>query len=371
MLSLTKMASLPGIFNYEFRRRRIKAALGTCGVLAIVLALAAFLHAQNSSVSLPYQPLVLTASIPLPGVHGRFDHFAFDTAEPGRLFLAALGNDSLEVINLTGGARVHTINGLGHPQGVVFAAGLNKIFVASRDHQKLYIYDGGTYRLITTIDYQGDVDNLRYDAAAKRVYVDYGDGEKAAIGVLDAASNQRLADEYKTGSHAESFQLAETGPEMYVNLPESNQIAVINRETHAISRWPVTWKENFPMALDEADRRVFVGFRIPPRLGVFDMSSGKMVAALPIVADTDDLYYDSGLKRIYVPGGQGLISVFQQKDADHYELIANVLSGLGGRTAGFPKHAGKKGGPPHLFVAIPDHAGHSAEVLNYVPIPPE
>ena len=241
--------------------------------------------------------------------------------------------------------------------------------MASRDQQKLYIYDGVTYGLITAIDYQGDVDNLRYDAAAKRVYVDYGDGEKAAIGMVDATTNQRLADEYKTGSHAESFQLAETGPEMYVNLPQQSQIAVINRVTHAVSRWPVIWKENFPMALDEADRRVFVGFRIPPRFAVFDMSSGKMVAALPCVADSDDLYYDSELKRIYVPGGQGFISVFQMKDPDQYELIANVRSGLGGRTAGYPRQSGKKGGPPHLFVAIPDRTGHGADILSYVPVP--
>jgi len=245
------------------------------------------------------------------------------------------------------------------------------IFVASRDQQKLYIYDGATYILITAIDYKGDVDNLRYDAFAKRVYVDYGDGDTAAIGMVDATSNQRLAEEYKTGSHAESFQLAEKGPDMYVNLPQQHQIAVFNRETHAVTRWPVTWKENFPMALDEADGRLFVGFRIPPRLAVFDTSSGKMVVALPCVADTDDLYYDSELKRIYVPGGQGFIRVFQQKDPDHYELIANVSSGLGGRTAGYPRQPGKKGGPPRLFVAIPDRTGRGAEILSYVPVPSE
>jgi len=365
------MATFVCCSDYERSHRLTKAVLGICGVLAIILSLAVLALAQSSSKPLPYQPLVLTGTIPLPNVHGRIDHFAFDTAEPGRLFLAALGNDSLEVINLTGSARVRSLRELGHPQGVVFAPGLNKIFVASRDHQKLYIYDGATYSLITAIDYQGDVDNLRYDAAAKRVYVDYGDGEKAAIGMVDATTNQRLADEYKTGSHAESFQLAETGPEMYVNLPQQSQIAVINRVTHAISRWPVTWKENFPMALDEADRRVFVGFRIPPRFAVFDLSSGKMVAALPCVADTDDLYYDSELKRIYVPGGQGFISVFQMKDPDHYELIANVPSGLGGRTAGYPRQPGKKGGPPRLFVAIPDRTGHGAEILKYVPVPAE
>src|ERR1700721_750711 len=134
------MASSVDIFADEHRRRQIKAALETCGVLAIVLSLAAFVLAKNTPGHLPYQPLVLTAAIPLPGVHGRFDHFAFDPAEPGRLFLAALAHDSLEVINLTGGTTVHTISGLGHPQGVGFASGLKKIFVAPRHPQNLYTY---------------------------------------------------------------------------------------------------------------------------------------------------------------------------------------------------------------------------------------
>ncbi|HYL97872.1 MAG TPA: hypothetical protein VEZ90_02875, partial [Blastocatellia bacterium] len=45
-------------------------------------------------------PLILTAQIPLPGVHGRFDHFTFDPSEPARIFISALGNNSVEVIDL-------------------------------------------------------------------------------------------------------------------------------------------------------------------------------------------------------------------------------------------------------------------------------
>jgi hypothetical protein len=94
------------------------------------------------------------------------------------------------------------------------------------------------------------------------------------------------------------------GPNIYVNLPDLKQIAVINRGTRAIKRWPMTTvQHNFPMALDEANHRLFVGTHEPARMAVFDTNSGQLIAAPPSVQDMDDLYYDSARKRIYAPGG--------------------------------------------------------------------
>lgn len=47
------------------------------------------------------QTLVLRGSIALPGVKGRFDHFAVDP-KGQRIFVAALGNDTVEVIDIAG-----------------------------------------------------------------------------------------------------------------------------------------------------------------------------------------------------------------------------------------------------------------------------
>ena len=118
---------------------------------------------------------------------------------------------------------MHSIAGIPEPQGVAFAIGLNKLFVASRKG-KLYVYDGASYNLITAIDYNADVDNLRYDAPTKRVYVGYGDEENAAIGVVDAVTNQRLDEVYKIGAHPESYQLEESGPNIFVNLEDLKQV---------------------------------------------------------------------------------------------------------------------------------------------------
>jgi hypothetical protein len=112
-----------------------------------------------------------------------------------------------------------------------------------------------------------------------------------------------------------------------------------------------------------ADHRLFVGTRTPARLAVFDTNSGHMIAALPCVQDTDDLYYDVARRLIYVAGGEGFINVFQQKDADHYQLLSKIPSALGARTAGY-FGKGRKGAD-RFYLAVPARAGKSAEMRIY------
>jgi DNA-binding beta-propeller fold protein YncE len=335
-----------------------------CGLGLFVVLIAAFtiqMCAQKGSPPPRPAPLVLTGAIPLPNVKGRIDHFGFDPAH-NRLFLSALGNNTEEIIGIGPQTVVHTISGVPTPQGVAYSPETNKLFVGS-DEGKLYVYDGTTFDLIASIDFGDDVDNLRYDAAEKRLYVGFGDEKSGAIGVVDAATNKRLDDVSKLGAHPESFQLSVSGPNIYVNLPDLKQIAVIDRSTHSIARWPLTFESNFPMALDEADHRLFVATRVPPRLAVFNTNSGHFVATLPTVQDSDDLYYDSARKRVYVCGGEGYISVFQQDDADHYRLLAKVQTAIGARTAGY-FGKGRKGFD-RFYLAVPARADHGAEVWIY------
>jgi hypothetical protein len=117
------------------------------------------------------------------------------------------------------------------------------------------------------------------------------------------------------------------------------------------------------MALDEADHRLFVGVHVPPRLAVIDTNSGRLVAALPAVQDSDDLYFDGDRKRIYMPGGEGFIDVFQMSDPDHYRLIAKIPTAIGAKTAGYYGKQGK--GFDRFYLAVPARGGQSAEVRIY------
>lgn len=328
-------------------------------LLLAVMVLVASAGSQTDPPSPRSKPLVLTGAIALVGVQGRIDHLGADMK--GRLFVSALGNNTEEVLDLTAGRVMRSLS-VPRPQGVVYAPASNELFVGS-DEGKLYIYNGDSLELITAIDFGDDVDNLRYDAANKQVYVGYGDEEAGAIAVVDANTNKRLDAEYKLGAHPESFRLETSGPNIYVNLPDQKQIAVINRSTRKITRWPLTLESNFPMALNEADHRLFVITHAPARLVVFDTNTGHELAALPCVQNSDDIFYDDARKRIYVPGGEGMIDVFQQEHPNHYAHLASIPSAVGARTGGY-FGKGKKGFEV-LYVAVPARADHSAEVLIY------
>jgi DNA-binding beta-propeller fold protein YncE len=344
----------------------MNSVFGTILTMAVLLVFAPVLKAQDTVPKTaeaanpePARPMVLTEAIPLEGVKGRFDHFA---TSGKLLFVSALGNNTVEVIGISSRTLEHTITGVPNPQGVAYAPEVNKLFVAS-SKGKLYIYDGTSFDLLTAIDFRGDVDNLRYDASKKRLYVGYGDEDEAAIGAVDVTTNKRFEETYKLGAHPESFQLESSGPHIYVNLPDLKQVAVIDRTNGAIARWPLTIEHNFPMALDEADHRLFIATHEPARLAVIDTNTGRMITALPSVQDADDLYFDAGRKRIYMAGGEGFIYVFQQNNPDQYRLLTKIPTALGARTAGY-FGKGKKNFD-RFFLAIPARADHGAEIWIY------
>src|SRR5438874_4718516 len=202
-------------------------------------------------------PLLLVQQIPLPNVGGRIDHFTFD-GKRKRVIGAALGNNTVEVVDTFAGRDVHSITGAAAPQGVVYVSELNRLFVANGTDGKLRVYDGDTFKLLNTIDIGEDADNVRYDPSEKRVYVAYGGDEEGGIAVIDAASGKRLDDVAKPDAHPESFQIAATKPVIYANIATKAKVVVIDRNTHKVTDWPLTGRANYPMALDEADHRLFV-----------------------------------------------------------------------------------------------------------------
>ena len=301
-------------------------------------------------------PLQFLKSIPLPGVEGRFDHFALDL-QGNRLFAAALGNGSVEVFDLKTDRRLHTIPGLKEPQGIAYAGDLEKLFVASGGDGTCKVFDGKTYELLSTIALGDDADNVRYDFAMHRIYVGYGAG---ALGVIDARTN-RLLGRIELNAHPESFQLEKNGNRIFVNVPDANEIVVIDREKRSVvAEWPLgSYHANFPMALDEAHHRLFVGCRRPAELEVFDTESGKEVARFPVVGDTDDLWYDAVRRMVYVSGGQGFLDVIRQTDADHYKSIARAQTAAGARTSFFAADLNR------LFLAVPQRGAQGAELREF------
>jgi DNA-binding beta-propeller fold protein YncE len=278
--------------------------------------------------------LRLLQTVPLPNVHGRIDHFDADL-KGERLFMSALGNNTLEVFDLRSNKVIHVIRGLREPQGVTYVPKSNRIFVANGDDGTCRMFDGTTYKLLKTVQLSSDADDTRYDSETNQVFVGYGDRAKAGIAILDGATGE-LIGTISLPDHPESFQLEGTGPKIYVNIPLANNIVdVLDRSTRRIV---ATWRlggaqDNFPMALDEADHRLFITCRTPAEVLILDAESGKIIARIPSVTHADDAWYDGANRRIYVSGGGGFVTVIEQQNANHYRKIEQFRTAEGARTS--------------------------------------
>lgn len=300
--------------------------------------------------------LRLTQSIALPDVKGRIDHFALN-AKTAQLFMAALGNDTIEVLDLQTGQRIRSIRECRKPQGVLYLPSSKQICVANGGSGIVKFHDAATGALVKQLDGMNDADNVRLDARTKTIYVGYGDGALAVI----SAESLIKTDDIKLAGHPESFQLEQNGPRIFVNVPDVGHVAVVDREKRAvIATWPLTgFKANFPMALDETHQRLFIGCRNPARLLVLDTRDGRKVADLAISGDTDDLFYDVARQRIYISCGEGFLNVIKQVNADTYELQEKTATALGARTSFFNAASGE------LYLAVPSRGKQSAEVRVY------
>jgi DNA-binding beta-propeller fold protein YncE len=343
----------------------MRTILATLIVLVVNTAEAQTTTAAASQPA-PSQPpgtcLRLMQTIPLPDVKGRLDHMAIDLKHQ-QLFVAALGNNTLEVLDLTGGKRAKSIPGFAEPQGVVYLPEQDVLVVTNGKSGLVQFLRRGSFKEVSRFKFQDDADNVRYEPAIGWVFVGYGDG---GIACFDAATHKWLMD-FSTGGHPEAFQVETRGKRVFVNVPESPQGPVVKvllrrdgRPWAVLDDWPLTYgKGNYPMALDEENHRLFVGGRDPAMLQVLDTESGKVVDYTPIGGDADDISYDAAARRLYISCGAGELDVVRQEDANHYKMIERVPTAPGARTCLFSPQTRR------LYLAVPRRDQQPAEVRVY------
>ncbi|MFZ0520045.1 MAG: hypothetical protein WAL95_03425 [Candidatus Acidiferrales bacterium] len=340
----------------------MKKLLALCAIVSTAFIFMATNSPRSSATMQQTRELAalqLEEEIPVPNVAGRLDHFTAD-AKRKRLFVSALGNNTLEVIDVFSGRVIHSIQGLSEPQGPLYVPDFDKLYVANAGDGKVNVYDGATYTLRKSIELGEDPDNMRYDARSKKVFVGFGE-EDGGISTIDPATDERVGEIFKTGGHPESFQLEASGEHIYVNVPDAdNVIESIDRKTGSVTKWPLKGlRGNYAMALDEEDHRLFTITRKTPMMVVLDTETGKEIARLRAAGECDDVFFDASRKRIYVIGGEGFISVFQQADPEHYSLIQNVPSAIGVRTGyWFAKR-------DRFYVGVPAKGNEPAQIWTY------
>jgi hypothetical protein len=342
-----------------------------------VLAFTVPVHGQDRPA------LRLVQTIPLPGVKGRLDHMAVDL-EKKRLFVAAVDNGTLEVLDLGAGRAINSIAGMKDTQDALFLGGdFNKLYVSSLDGT-LRIFQGETFRLVQALKLEPDPNRLLYDPMTDLIYFGYG-GQNAGfdayerVGIMQAKrgarSDQLVADmiapTYRPG-HLAELALEDDGKLLVCDSRADLIFQFDTRRRELLKAWPAHGDGAGDMSIDRAHHRLFVGTRIPAEMTVYNSLSGEEIVSLPGPETMDGVYYDVDLKRIYMSGGRwygtpeaspGWVYVYQQKDADHYALVSKIMTRPGSGTSLFVPSLKR------LYVASQAIGDQEAAILAFEPAP--
>jgi DNA-binding beta-propeller fold protein YncE len=290
----------------------------------------------------------LVQTIVSKGKAGKLDHLALD-AKRDRLFLANTSNGSLDVFDLKAGKLLRQVTGQTGIAGVSYAPDLDRVFVGLGTGQVCNVFAGENYAIQKTVKFPGDCDNVRYDAASNQVFVAH---DEKMLGVIDAKT-YAMKGEIKLPGAAEGFQVVSGQPKLFLVVPSPSQLVTIDtNERKVTGNYPIKAAANgHPLAIDEANKRVFVGCRQEPMVVVLDAETGREVTSIPVPKDIDDLYLDAPRKRLYASCGEGFVTVIRQMDADRYEVAEKVPTASGAKTSYYDA-AGSR-----LFVAVPRQPG--------------
>ncbi len=310
-------------------------------------------------------PLKLLGHADLPGYTGDFDHFAYD-AKGNRLFLAAEDHGTLEVFDLRSGEHLKTISGFDTPHSIFYVPAKNRLLVTDSGESMTKVLDATSYKIVGSVKLTPGADSIGYDAVRNRLYVVTGGKDvkmkECLLAEIDPDTGKHFGDLKFDSDHTEAMAVEQHGDHLYINITDKNYMAVVDKKSRSvINTWPIKEAEqNAPVAMDEANHRLFVVTRKPGKLVVLNSDTGASIASFTAPGRTDEVVFDKLNRRIYVLGGEGYIGVYQEKDPDHYEELARVPSAAGAKTGILVPELNR------LYVAVsPGEGKTGAEVLQF------
>ncbi len=303
------------------------------------LTMAALLYSISalSAAGQTSSPLTLKGSVNLPGYTGDFDHFAVDEAR-GRLLLAAEDHGTVEVFDLGSGKHLRTISGFETPHSILVRPNASTILVTDSGKGMSKLLDASSYEVKGTVTLVPGADSIGYDPADDTVYIVTGGKDvnmkTSELAAVDPDTGQKKGALSLDDNHVEAMALETNGNRLFINLTQTNKIAVIDRKAmKVIAIWPVpAAQQNAMVAFDEPHHRLYVGCRKPGMVAVMNSDTGAVTNSVASPLRSDQILFDPAANRLYSPGGEGYMAVYDTSDPDHLKTVAKVTTAPGAKT---------------------------------------
>lgn len=314
----------------------------------------------------PAPSLRLVKTVTLPGYHGDFDHFAVDSAR-SRILLAAEDQGTLEVFSLKNGDHLLTVKGpIETPHSILVRSGSSTIFLTDSGNSMSKILNANTYTEVKNVPLIVGADSSGYDAKANILYVVTGGKDvnmkTASLEAVDPTTGALRGSVTFQDNHVEAMALEKHGPRLFINLAQTNKIAVVDRRImKTIALWPVPpAKMNAMVAIDEAQHRLYVVCREPGMVVAVNSDTGAVISTQPAPSRADDEFYDEASHRLYVPGGDGYLGIYDTSAPDHVKLLSKVPTAPGAKTGLLLPRLHEL-----VLAASPGDTANTAKVLFY------
>ncbi len=336
--------------------------------MKMILAGALMLGAAAIVTTAPAQspaPLKLVKTVTLPGYSGDFDHLAIDR-QRGRILVAAEDHATLEIFDLQTGNHLKTISGFGAPHSILIRPNSPIILVTDSGNEMTAVLDAETYAKKGSVKLIPGADSAGYDAAANIWYIVTGgkdvDMKTAEIEAINPDTGVKLGQITFNDNHVEAMALEKNGDRLFINLAQTNKLAVVNRKTMTeIAEWPVPpAKANAMVAFDEGAKRLYVVCRDPGMVVVMDSDTGAVISTAPAPLRADDVMMDLATHRLYVPGGEGYTGIYDTSNPNQIQQIAKVTTAPGAKTGLLLPDFKKL-----LLAASPGETKNVAKIMTY------
>lgn len=311
---------------------KLASALVATAILAGAVEVALLVDPSTPSTS-PY--LRFEGYIPLPR-EKLLNVMDYVTWDADTLYVAGESSGSLFKIDLDPNNPAHpravsTLPGDPSVHGIALVPDRQRGYISRSEQNSVDVVDLASWRVIKRIPVAEDADAILYDPISRQVYL--ANGEPALATVIDA---DRDVVAYTLSLHGmPEFAVTDASADLvYQNLKDRNALAVIDPVKRAVIR---TW--DLPgcvtptgLAMDSANRRLFINCAGNGRLLVFDIDRHQTVTALPISPHADTVSFDPVYHRIYSIGKGGTLSIIQQDRPDQYHLLDQVETHYGAHT---------------------------------------
>jgi len=326
-------------------------------LVSLTAVISTVLYAQSS--------VKLIRSVDLPGYTGDFDHFAVDY-DRNRLLLAAEDHGTLEVFDLKTSDHLRTVGGFGNPHSILVRRGVPTVFITDSSKLGPTIRNANTYSMHKSVPLTPGSDTAKYDAASNVLYVVTGgkdvEMKTANLDAVNPDTGAKLSSITFPDNHVEAMDFVESDPRIFINLTQTNKLAVVDRKSmKVIATWPVPpAQQNAMVAFDPAQHRLYVVCRSPGVVVVMNSDTGSVIGTQPAPLRADEVQYDESTHRLYVPGGEGYMGIYDTSDPDHLKIVEKVTTAPGAKTALLIPAMHR------LFLAVsPGESKAMAKVLTY------